>query len=67
MCAATRAEPHLHLPQRLGPVLSKDRSSDALSHQALEGNVVPTDDRSVDPCVVDPMLDDPRDGDTHSK
>src|ERR1035438_3013154 len=40
MCAATRAEPHLHLPQRFGTVLSKDRSSDALSHQALEGNAL---------------------------
>ena len=67
LCAAAGTEPHLHLPQCLGTVLSKDRSSDTLSYQALERYVVPTDVRSVDPCVVDPMLDDPRDGDAHSE
>ena len=49
MRAAASTEPHLHLSQRFGTVLNKDRSANALSHQALEGNVVPTDDRSVDP------------------
>jgi len=67
MCAAASAEPHLHLPQRFGTVLDEDRSADALSHHALEGDVAPTDVRSVDACVVDPMLDESRDGDAHSE